>query len=165
MLNRIKQAMRKRPCDGFTVFEILIVMVLMVILSRVILPKMTKATVFDDQRNQMLIGTLMSVRSQLELYRVEHLNEYPCGDPAEPATPEEMAQRLTNKTNADHSLNGIFGSYLNQMPFNPFNNRNDLRYGSDPGQNLAGWCFDPASGKIWADDGKLTADGTAHSAL
>jgi len=165
MLNRIKQAMQKRSCDGFTVLEILIVVALLVILSRVVIPRMTQATVFDDQRERALVGTLMSIRSQLELYRVEHLGEYPCGDPTAPATADEMVQRLTNKTNADHSINGIFGSYLTQFPFNTFNDLNNLRYGNDPGQNQAGWCFNPVTGQLWADDSKMTSEGTAHSEL
>ena len=165
MLSRIKQTIQKRKCDGFTVFEILIVVALLVILSRVIIPRLTEATAFDEQRERSLAGTLITLRSQLALYRVEHLDEFPCGVPTAPATPDVMVQRLTHKTNADHSLNGIFGPYATQFPFNPFNGLNDLRYGSDPGKNQAGWCFNPLTGKLWADDSQITSEATAHSEL
>ena len=157
--------MHQRQCDGFTVLEILIVVVLLGILSRVILPRMTEATAFDDRQERALVGMLITVRSQLELYRVEHLDEYPCGDPTAPAAADIMVKRLTSKTNTDHSLSGIFGPYLAQFPFNPFNGLSDVRYGNDPGKDDAGWCFDPLTGQIWADDKQIGPEGTAHSEL
>lgn len=165
MLDRLKQSKFFGQADGFTVLEILIVVVILGILSQVIIPRMTRATSYDDQQERALAGSLITLRSQMELYRVEHLDEFPCGEAANPVACDVMVQRLTGKTNTDHSLNGIFGPYLTQFPYNPFNGLNDVRYGKNPGQGEAGWCFDPMTGQIWADDKQMGADGTAHSEL
>ncbi len=163
MINRTKTIFRRRK--GFTLLEIIIIIVFLGILSKIIIPQVTKASTVEDFQEQALSGILLTLRSQLELYRVEHLDEYPCGDPQNPVSPELFVLRMTSKTNSDHSQNGIFGDYLSQFPFNPFNGLNNVRYGNDPGKNLAGWCFDLETGHIYSDDSGQSPEGTSHSVL
>jgi general secretion pathway protein G len=148
---------------GFTILEILVIITILGILSWVVVPQLTEARI--DDRESVLIGSLQTLRAQLEVYRVQHLNEYPCGKALHPADPKDFTERLTTKTNADHSFKGVFGPYLKKMPTNLFNGMNNVRYGTNFGAGLAGWCFDPTTGRIAADDGGQTADGTKHENL
>ena len=147
---------------GFTILEILLVLGILGVLCWVVIPEMTAAAGDDDHQETALENALLSLRSRLELYKAEHLNQYPCGNPSNPDSPSDFANRLLTITNADHSSKGIFGPYLTRFPANVFNGLNDVRYGNDPGKNLAGWCFDPVSGHIYADDGQASPDGTLH---
>lgn len=143
--------------------EILIVLVILFFICWNVIPEMTRGAGVGVYKEAELESALLTIRAKLDLYKAEHLDQYPCGDPAQPATPEEFVTRLTTVTNADHSPRGIFGPYLNRMPVNVFNGLNDVRYGDDPGRNLAGWCFNPATGEIHADDNLASSDGTPHS--
>ena len=158
-----KTAMRSD--NGFTVLELLIVVVILGLLSFMVIPEMTEATPDGDSQESELAGQLLTLRTVLDLYRVQHLDQFPCGDPASPVSPAQFSQRMTTKTNGDHSAKGIFGPYLVGFPVNSFNGLDDVRYGSDAGANQAGWCFDPATGSIRPDDGKQGPDGTRHSEM
>jgi general secretion pathway protein G len=154
---------RKTFRRGFTMLEILIIVVILGILGWVVIPRLTEAR--TDDRESILIGGLQTLRSQLEVYRTQHLNEYPSGKALQPADPKDFVLRLTSKTNADHTANGVFGPYMLKMPVNPFNGMNNVRYGTNFGAGLAAWCFDPVTGRISADDGGQTTDGTKHTIL
>jgi prepilin-type N-terminal cleavage/methylation domain-containing protein len=148
--------------QGFTILEILVVLVILGILCWSVIPQMTQAAGEDDHQETTLENALLSMRSRLELYKAEHLNQYPCGDPTNPDSPVDFVERLLTITNADHSPKGIFGPYLTRFPINTFNGSDDVRYGNDPGKNMAGWCFDPATGSIHADDDQASPAGTLH---
>lgn len=161
----IKNKCYRRPVPshgGFSVLEILLVLSILGVFCWIVIPEMTQAVGDADHQETTLENTLLSLRSRLALYKTEHLNEYPCGDLANPAIPGVFVDRLIAITNADHSSKGIFGPYLTRFPTNIFNGRNDVRYGSNPGENLAGWCFDPATGRIHADDDQSSPGGTLH---
>jgi len=148
---------------GFTVLEILIVLAILGFVCWTVIPEATRGAGAGEYKEAELESTLTMLRAKLDLYKAEHLDQYPCGDPANPAAPEAFVKRMVTVTNADHSPRGIFGPYMNGFPVNVFNGLNDVRYGADPGKNLAGWCFDPATGRIAADDNLASADGTPHS--
>lgn len=148
---------------GFTLLEIMIVLIILGVLTRIIIPKLTEAR--SDDAELTMQSQLLALRAQLDLYRQQHLDQSPCGDAQKPADSTEFVKRLTARTNADHSENGIFGPYLRSFPTNSFNGLSSVRYGSDPGGNKAGWCFDPASGNIYADDNGRGSDGTLHSKI
>jgi general secretion pathway protein G len=162
-MNKSNRQIRRIKRRGFTVLEILVIVVILGFLSWVVIPRLIEARM--DDRESVLIGSLATLRTQLEVYRVQHLNEYPCGKATHPADPKDFAERLTTKTNADHSPKGVFGPYMEKMPTNLFNEMNNVRYGTNFGAGLAGWCFDPATGRIAADDGGQTVDGTKHENL
>ena len=65
----------RRTRKGFTLVEILIVVIILGILAAIVIPQFTEAS--NDARLSALISDLQTVRSQLELYKVQHLDRYP----------------------------------------------------------------------------------------
>ncbi len=150
---------------GFTLLEILILVVILVVVSRYFMPCFSDGAM--DKREPVLVSNLTNVRLQLEKYKKEHLDEYPCGGGQSPVDADVFVNRMISGTTAQHEEMGDFGPYYDSFPRNPFANENDVlvRYGRDPGRAEAHWCFDPKTGTIHPDDNKYTMDGTAHSLL
>ena len=150
---------------GFTLLEILILALLLVVISKYFMPCFSDGAL--DKREPVLVNNLANIRMQLEKYKNEHLNEYPCGSGTEPADADFFVERMASGTTAQHEEGGDFGPYFDTFPRNPFAEEKDplVRYGRDPGRGYAHWCFDPITGVIYADDKKFTMDGTAHSLL
>ena len=60
---------------GFTLVEILIVVIILGILAAIVIPQFTNAS--QDARKSSLKSTVQSVRSQIELYKLEHGDQLP----------------------------------------------------------------------------------------
>ena len=63
--------MRCRRSSGFTLVEVLIVVVIMAVLAATIIPQFSSAT--NDAKTSALTFDLQSIRSQIELYKLHHL--------------------------------------------------------------------------------------------
>lgn len=150
---------------GFTLLEVLILAVLLVVISKYFMPCFSDGAM--DRREPVLVSNLANIRIQLEKYKNEHLDEYPSGSRTSPADADVFVERMVSGTTARHEEAGDFGPYFDTFPRNPFADEEDplVRYGRDPGRGYAHWCFDPITGTIYADDKKFTMDGTAHSLL
>ena len=109
---------------GFTLVEILIVVIILGILAAIVIPQFTEAS--NDARESSLVSNLQTLRSQFELYKVQHLDIYPWDDPATAAVDLDgnlaIIARLTSKTDADGIINaaGAFGPYMQDVPGNPW---------------------------------------------
>ncbi len=122
---------------GFTLVEILIVVVILGILAAIVIPQFTNAS--EAAKTESLRSQLQTIRSQLELYQVQHNGNYPA------AFVNQTWDQMTTKTdqNGNADPNG-FGPYLQQVPLNPF---------ADPAANLdQHWTYDAATGQINAVD-------------
>ncbi len=142
---------------GFTLVEILIVVIILGILAAIVIPQFTEAS--NDARNSALKSDLQTLRSQIELYKIQHKDALP-GDGA--AT---FLQAMTGKTDIDGAVAaaGLYGPYMQKIPVNQFNNLNTVRIdGAVPGADTEGWQFDSTTGQIHADDNDSTG-GVAHS--
>ncbi|MCA9292072.1 MAG: prepilin-type N-terminal cleavage/methylation domain-containing protein [Phycisphaerales bacterium] len=64
-----------RTKRGFTLIEILIVVVILGILAAIVIPQFTNAS--TDAANASLRSQLQTIRSQLELFRVQNGDTYP----------------------------------------------------------------------------------------
>ncbi len=152
---------------GFTLLEILIVIVLLAVISLSVIPKLTGGAGSDD--TTLLVNQLQILRSQLELYQQQHDGEYPCGKIEKAVDPDKFVKRLTITTRINHEADGMYGPYLYEFPRNPFNGKNSLRYirgDQAAGTGQAGWAFNLETGKIQADDDRVTLDGKLrHSDL
>jgi general secretion pathway protein G len=60
---------------GFTLVEILIVVIILGILAAIVIPQFTNAS--QEARRSSLQSTVQSVRSQIELYKLEHGDQLP----------------------------------------------------------------------------------------
>jgi general secretion pathway protein G len=154
---------------GFTLVEILIVVIILGILAAIVIPQFTKAS--EQARESALASDLQMVRSQLELYKVQHLENYPSG-----ATSVLWTTQLTEKTDAAGSTSGTddYGPYMQKFPKNPYitdSTKQDLvQFSNDPnataptgGQNY-GWWFNTATGKFAPADNQGSDPNNMHTA-
>ena len=149
----------KKRNQGFTLVEILIVVVILGILAAIVIPQFSQAS--TEARESSLASNLQSIRSQIELYKIQH-NDNP------PSFANFVAQ-MTGKTDQDGTVNanGAFGPYLqNKVPNNPFTGTNTLDQSGTAGDDGGAWEYDESNGEFYADDSGICADGvTAHSAM
>jgi len=153
----VMKAYRNRT-SGFTLVEILIVVIILGILAAIVIPQFTNAS--QDARKNSLVSQLQTIRSQVELYKMQHLDKLPPALAAGGTDGTVVWAEMCTKTNADHSTTGtpMFGPYLQAPPVNPLNglagvNTTDQDFGSG-GQQVdnAGYGFviNPTLGKTWA---------------
>jgi general secretion pathway protein G len=126
--------------QGFTLVEILIVVVILGILAAIVIPQFTSAS--ESAKTSSLKTQLQTIRSQLELYQVQHQSDYPL-------LATEMWGNLTGTTNQDGDLAGTdFGPYLQKAPANPFeNNSTTVAAAAAAG---VGWVYNEDTGAIQA---------------
>jgi general secretion pathway protein G len=135
---------RKRS-QGFTLVEILIVVVILGILAAIVIPQFTSAS--EAAKGSSLISQLQTIRSQLELYQVQHNGQYP--------NLLTSWNQLTGTTDAAGDVAGSdFGPYLQQPPRNPFFSGAAATQVTDTsgGEQYAatGWAYNPTTGTMKA---------------
>jgi len=147
---------------GFTLVEILIVVIILGILAAIVIPQFTNAS--SDARQSSMTSQLQTLRSSIELYKLQHGDLYPTGATGA-ATEAWDWTKLTGKTNSDGSAGGNLGPYLQQIPVNPLNSSSNVgSVATDPAVGTAsagnGYVFSQATGKIFGLDknSKTTAD-------
>src|SRR2546423_3452358 len=108
---------RRTQKSGFTLVEILIVVIILGILAAIVIPQFTNAS--QDARKNSLTSQLQTIRSQLELYKMQHLDKNP--DllllPAATGTSTDWSQltKKTDKFGVTTATTGLdFGPYLQQ---------------------------------------------------
>ncbi|MEX0777595.1 MAG: prepilin-type N-terminal cleavage/methylation domain-containing protein [Phycisphaeraceae bacterium] len=107
---------RNRKLHGFTLVEILIVVVILGILAAIVIPQFTNAS--ESAKLSSLSSQLQTIRSQLELYQVQHKGGYPTIDAT--WTKLTLFTDVDGNTNATKTSTFKFGPYLQQAPVNPF---------------------------------------------
>ena len=107
--------------SGFTLVEILIVVIILGILAAIVIPQFTSAS--ESAKEANLKSDLLTLRNQLELYRVQHGDQYPWEISTVLFDSDKIIAQLTSKTDVDGTVNttgGKFGPYLDKMPTNLF---------------------------------------------
>ncbi len=131
--------------QGFTLVELLIVVVILAILAAAIIPTFTDSTA--DAKASTALTNLNVLRGQIQLYKMQH------GGLAPSATLVE----LTKQTNGSGTDGTDYGPYLLKVPANPFTNSDTVRAATaNPptaasGETDAGWLYHAASGNVWLD--------------
>ena len=156
---------------GFTLVEILIVVVILGILAAIVIPQFTDASTEAKEAN--LKSTLQSVRSQIELYKIQHNDNFPDSN-----TLAEFDACLTGYTDFNGDTVafddvGALGPYLQSMPKNPWitgtaADEVDLVTTTPAeGTNVEGWYFNTVTGLFGANDSRNCddEDQTEHAAL
>lgn len=137
----------KHMAKGFTLVEILIVVVILGILAAIVIPQFTNAS--EQAKASSLVSQLQTIRSQLELYQVQHNGRYPLMS--------ELWTNMSSKTNlpadaatatGDVNANGAFGPYLQAAPKNPFTQSSVVV--ASGGAATDGWVYDEDTGAISA---------------
>ncbi len=123
---------------GFTLIEILIVVVILGILSAIIIPQFTDAS--EDANDATVRNQLQTLRGAIELYRLEQLGD-----------PDLIARQWTDMISFD---------YLTAEPKNPLNSQTAVA--AAPGAGI-GWIWrDKGNGSlmIYATDVDSTVEFT-----
>src|SRR3954463_12066932 len=95
-------SIRTRSNKGFTLVEILIVVIILGILAAIVIPQFTNAS--EDARKSSLSSQLQTLRSQVELYKLQHRDSYPTTDGSSDPTKWDWT-RLTSKTDDTGTIN------------------------------------------------------------
>ena len=113
---------RTQRNKGFTLVEILIVVIILGILAAIVIPQFTNAS--TDARRNSLTSQLQTLRSQLELYKLQHNDRLPTSITTSTTDPNAQWLQMTQRTdvNGDTTGSNDFGPYLQQNPTNPLNN-------------------------------------------
>ncbi|MGB7815391.1 MAG: type II secretion system protein [Methylotenera sp.] len=163
---------------GFTLVELLIVVIILAILAAIVIPQFSSATV--DAQESALDSNLSALRSAIELYKAQHGGKYP-GDVITAATctggtkglgtaglPQLFIDQMTMYTDAsggtcDRSVTAekmVLGPYLRKgVPAEPINNKGSIAAeivmqltGAPlpvPATGANGWAYDTKSGQIY----------------
>ena len=108
---------RTRNTGGFTLVEILIVVVILGILAAIVIPQFTNAS--EDAKYSSLTSQLQTLRSQLELFQVQHNGGYP--DLSTNWNQMTMYTNISGTTStAKDTTNFKYGPYLQSAPKNAF---------------------------------------------
>ncbi|MBN2269202.1 MAG: prepilin-type N-terminal cleavage/methylation domain-containing protein [Sedimentisphaerales bacterium] len=138
--------------SGFTLVEILIVVVILGILAAIVIPQFTEAS--TEAKTSSLCTDLQTMRSQIELYKIQHNDALPS------AAAVGFVAALTGQTDIAGAAGTDYGPYLQKIPTNQFNDSSTIRIdGAAAGAGTDGWQFDTATGGFYADDS------AAHAAL
>jgi general secretion pathway protein G len=168
---------------GFTLVEILIVVVILSILAMIAVPRFMQAS--TDARESSLKSDLQTIRAQLDVYRVQHGERYPqaiVGNDstlviAQLTSSTDSGGNTQPKTSSKHLTpvdDGVLtpinaytlGPYLKQFPANPFvsgSAASSIEFGTQdpaPGDGTTGWYLNTQTGKFSCNDSQ--ADNPSH---
>ncbi len=136
--------------SGFTLVEILIVVVILGILAAIVIPQFTEAS--TEARTSSLCTDLQTMRSQIELYKVQHADDLPGSGEA------SLVDALIGQTDIYGAVGTDFGPYVQKIPSNSFlpeaiaDDIEEEAGSATLGGGNAGWHFNTVNGQFHADD-------------
>lgn len=144
---------------GFTLIEILIVVVVLGILASIVLPQFSNAS--HTAKENVLKDELRYLRTQIVVYKAQHADTAP--GPTVADFLAQMTQHTDEAGNPNATASAVFkyGPYLSVLPKNPINSLDTMEISSDDplvGDGTHGWVYNPATQDIIAD-----IDGTDSS--
>ena len=139
------QRIRSTRKTGFTLVEILIVVIILGILAAIVIPQFTNAS--QDARKSSLTSQLQTLRSQVQLYKLQH------GD----TLPDLVTSWAPLTTQTTYGVTN-FGPYMQAAPSNPLNSKSNVVNGTNAAASgtACGFIYDYSSGtgtgRIWGTD-------------
>jgi len=136
--------------SGFTLVEILIVVVILGILAAIVIPQFTEAS--SEAKLSSLCTDLQTVRSQIELYKVQHNDNLPGVANGTHTAGAGLVNALIGQTDIYGEVGTDYGPYLQKIPTNQFSDDSDIDQTGTPGDGAEGWDFNTGTGAFYADD-------------
>jgi len=175
---------RQRAVRGFTLIELLIVVIIIAILAAIAIPQFSSSS--GDAQEAALNANLATVRSSIELYRVQHANVFPgvnasntggtCtgaigkGDAKSNIATSDQLTAYSNATGGTCTVKSDlypFGPYVRAIPAEPFGNVNTLAVvdGVLPAPNAVvnGWLYSTVTGQFIVNSNALDSKKQAYS--
>ena len=144
-MQNFRKGKKMRKNKGFTLVEILIVVVILGILAAIVIPQFSDAS--TQSKISSVASSLQTMRSQISLYKIQHNDAPPTLaslvlDATTPGTGQ-----LTGETNEAGTVaaGSDFGPYLQSIPANPFNSSNSVAAADAAG---VGWVYTVADGSV-----------------
>lgn len=141
---------------GFTLVEILIVVVIMAVLAATIIPQFSDST--KDAKISSVKFNLQTLRQQIQLYKSQHDGKLPSASLTE----------LTSKTNVGGSVGTgalfPYGPYVKDIPTNAFTNSKTIKtITNDPAVSgdvttTDGWLYNATTGALFINDATLLSE-------
>jgi general secretion pathway protein G len=153
---------------GFTLIEILIVVIILGILAAIVIPQFTNAS--KEAKQSSLVTMVQSLRSQIALFKLQHNDYLPGTNPLNGATFDQavfwnqmtLFSDVNGATQATKDTQYDKGPYMQSIPKNPLcpttANNSDVVDGNGTAAvaTVCGFVYDYAagagSGKIWGTD-------------
>ena len=148
---------RRLARRGFTLVEILIVVIILGILAAIVIPQFSDAT--SNARLTNMQNQLQTLRSTVELYRLQHRDQ----------TPKLLTgggwALFTGRTLVDGTIDaeGEYGPYMPHPPINPLTQSSGLaEAGSSSASDTPGWYYNEETGQIYGanSQGEQSDSGT-----
>jgi general secretion pathway protein G len=150
---------------GFTLVEILIVVIILGILAAIVIPQFSNAS--TDAKTNSLTSHLQTLRSQFELYKLQHNDQLPPAFRDGSGTVNTWTE-MTSQTDVAGSVvttvpvgQSMYGPYLQQTPANPLNGASgvalvqaDVTFGLQSPDAAAGFVMNQKTGKVWGTSAK-----------
>jgi prepilin-type N-terminal cleavage/methylation domain-containing protein len=174
---------------GFSLVELLIVVIILSILAAIVVPQFSSAT--TDAQDAALDSNLSTVRAAIELYKVQHANAYPSSKAASGGscptgatagtgaidTAQAMTDQLTMYTDSQGRACSLsdstyrFGPYLRKgVPADPVTQTSAVVVQNTgaviavaAGTTTGGWVFDNKTGQFVMNHAGNDAKGKAYS--
>lgn len=167
----IKATPKKARRAGFTLVEVLIVVVILGILAATVLPQFTSTN--DDARESVLVQDLQTLRSQIQLYKFQHQGKFPANGSTDP---DDFRDALLLSSDKDGTTGAVgtkpLGPYLiGSLPPNPYTGGRGVMIVADvpgttpdetakDGTEIVGWIYNPATGEIKGNNSGNAANGS-----
>lgn len=134
--------------SGFTLVEILIVVVILGVLAAIVVPQFTSAAA--ESRDSSIKMNVNRIRQQLEIYREHHGGNYP--------TLAGFVDQLTGVTDEEGNTvpadtQNSLGPYIREIPINA-NSKGIVVDNLPVGES--DWFYDEDTGAFHANDSELT---------
>lgn len=141
-----------RATAGFTLVEVLIVVVIMSIIAAMAAPQFINPT--GDAKVSTCKSNISQLRAQIELYKVQHAGALPSATLAELLTTTDVTGTIGT------GITFPYGPYIASIPDNPYTASNTVVAPAaiPPTAPVAGagYLYDAATGRIWINDPNLT---------
>ena len=174
--SQTSRARASRPRGGFTLIEILIVVVILGILAAIVIPQFSNAS--HVARENTLKDDLRYLRTQIRVYKAQHRDVppgYPGGNKLSAPAMDDFVAQMTQYSNDRGSTRSTaaathpLGPYLQKMPVNPLTGQSKLKVianGSAMPKTFQGaefgWVYKPETQEFIANSDQVDSNGVSY---